>query len=63
MSLEDRMDEETQYYDKKIREVEEEVKRLEKQVSEAEILLDQVLDEIELGENLLRKLAELTEGK
>lgn len=57
------MDEETQYYDKKIREVEEEVKRLEKQVSEAEILLDQVLDEIELGENLLRKLAELTEGK
>lgn len=61
MSLEEKIQEESEYYDEKLKEVEVEVIQLEKKLKDAEALLDQVLDEVELGENLLKKLKKLKE--
>lgn len=63
MSLKEKLEEEIRYYEEKYREVEKEISRLEKQVSEEEAFLDSVLDEVEVGENLLKKMAEEPEGK
>lgn len=57
------MEEETRYYNEKYEKVQEEISTLEKEVSDEEAFLDTVLDEIELGENLLKKLKEHWEGK
>lgn len=57
------MEEETRYYNEKYEKVQEEISTLEKKVSDEEAFLDTVLDEIELGENLLKKLKEHWEGK
>lgn len=62
MSLEEKIEEESEYYDKKLEEVELEVTRLEKKLRDAEALLDQVLDEVDIGETLLKKLRELKEA-
>lgn len=63
MSLSERLRAETQYYSSKHTEVEKEVDMLERKVSDDEVFLDSVLDEIDVGENLLKKLQELSEGE
>lgn len=63
MSLKGKLEEETRYYNEKYEKVQEEISTLEKKVSDEEAFLDTVLDEIELGENLLKKLKEHWEGK
>ncbi len=59
MSLEGKLKKEMEYYDSKSKDVETEISELEKKVSDAEVLLDSVLDEVEIGENLLGKIMEL----
>ncbi len=62
MSLEDKLKREIEYYRSKSRDVEKEIEDLEKKVKDCESLLDSVLDDVEIGENLLKKLGELKEG-
>lgn len=63
MSLKGKLEDEIRYYTEKYEKVKEEISALEKKVSDEEAFLDTVLDEVELGENLLKKLKENPDGK
>lgn len=63
MSLGEKLKKEADYYDSKLKDVESEIAELERKVSDSETLLDSVLDDVELGENLLKKVQEQKEGK